>query len=138
MVRIRAVKCGRLSCRVCGERGGHGAYAYTRYRAGNQTRDDYVGRVIIIRKGEDGMPKVEAIDCPTPGCGQKLEVKTTKRGKPTVFCKECRFQGFVRDHRTARIWLGDDVKPEAAPVKSPAEGEPAGEKKKGGKDIWDL
>lgn len=139
-VRVRAVKCGRSKCRVCRERGGHGPYAYAEYRADNRTRTDYLGRVVVIirRKGES-MAKIVTIDCPTPGCGQKIVVKQTMRGKPTGFCPECRFQFFVRDHRTAKLWNGDEGKPVAKsePEKTPAP-EKAAEKTKGRKDLWDV
>lgn len=49
-----------------------------------------------------------SMPCPTPGCDRELPVKKSSKGKPTVFCDVCGFQGFVRYPESAKRWFNED------------------------------
>ncbi len=66
------------------------------------------------------MLKMTEFPCPTPGCGKVLQVKMTKRGRPSVTCKlnegGCGWTGFVNAKRGVQLWTEGG---EAVPAKQP-------------------
>lgn len=86
------------------------------------------------------MLKVKEVPCPTPGCGRMLEVKMTKRGRPSVSCKQgeggCGWTGFCNAKSGVERWTGEGEPASTKPTKpaAPQASEPVKPPKK---DDWD-